>query len=66
MGTNIPHMTPNLQANAMYVDHCWLSDGRLVVATSKRQLFILEANAVRPVGSCDGLGPLVREGGDQC
>ncbi|GAX76809.1 hypothetical protein CEUSTIGMA_g4255.t1 [Chlamydomonas eustigma] len=34
------------QSSGTYVDHCWLTDGRLVVATSEKRIFILEANQV--------------------
>jgi hypothetical protein len=30
----------------MYVDHCWLSNARLVIATSDRQLQVVEATEV--------------------
>ncbi|GAX82923.1 hypothetical protein CEUSTIGMA_g10350.t1 [Chlamydomonas eustigma] len=36
------HKTPS----GTYTDHCWLTDGRLVVATSDKRIFIVEANQV--------------------
>lgn len=37
---------PSLQAGSSFVDHCWLSDGRLVVASSDKQLMVVEATEV--------------------
>ena len=44
--STLPSIVHTTQATATYIDHCWLSDGRLVVATSQRQIFLLEANVV--------------------
>eukprot|EP00798_Chlamydomonas_sp_ICE-L_P008140 gene8140-1388_t len=34
------------KGSTLFIDHCWLPDGRLVVATSDRHLYIVETNEV--------------------
>eukprot|EP00798_Chlamydomonas_sp_ICE-L_P004767 gene4767-34521_t len=42
------------EGTTVFVDHCWMSDGRMVVANSQRQIYVVEASEVVQVSVVGG------------